>query len=132
MGATGRCAHRLFKVASDVTDESGNVLVTAYAVERPDGQWSLLLINKDRDNDHAVKVVFEDGETKHARHFNGPVERITFGPAEYQWVGGERSGHAEPDGPPTKTTLKGGADVTYALPKASIIVLRGKIGESTG
>jgi hypothetical protein len=121
--------HRLFMVASDVTDESGNVLVTAYAVERPDGQWSVLLINKDRENDHAVNVVFADGETKRALHFNGPVDRITFGAAEYQWLGGESDGHAEPDGPATRTTLKGGADVMYALPKASIIVLRGKIGE---
>jgi len=121
--------HRLFKVVSNVTDETGNVLVTAYAVERPDGQWSLMLINKDRENDHEVSVVFTDGEKKHARHFNGPVERITFGPAEYQWHEGEDGGHAEPDGPAARTTLKGGADATYALPKASIIVLRGKIGE---
>jgi len=32
--------HRLYKVASDVKDSSGNLLVTAYAVERPDGQWA--------------------------------------------------------------------------------------------
>jgi hypothetical protein len=122
--------HRLFKVASDVTDEAGNLLVTAYAVERPDGQWSVMLINKDRDNDHAVNVEFADGGTKHARHFNGSVERITLGPAEYQWHEGEKGGgHAEPDGPATKTTLKGGADAKYTLPKASIIVLRGKIGD---
>jgi hypothetical protein len=57
------------------------------------------------------------------------VEGITFGPAEYQWHEGANGGHAQPDGPATKTTLKGGPDVTYALPKVSIIVLRGKIGE---
>ena len=121
--------HRLFKAASDVRDEVGNLLVTAYAVERPDGQWSVMLINKDRENDHAVNVVFAEQETKHARHFTGPVDRIVFGPAEYQWREGESRGHAEPDGPATKTTLNGGKDVKYALPKASIIVLRGKIGE---
>jgi F5/8 type C domain len=121
--------HRLFKVTSDVTDETGNVLVTAYAVERPDGQWSVMLINKDRDNDHAVNVVFADGEMKRARHFSGPVDRITFGSAEYQWAGGSNGTHAEPDGPATKTTLNGGANAMYALPKASIIVLRGKIEE---
>jgi hypothetical protein len=121
--------HRLFKVASDVMDEAGNVLVTAYALERPDGRWSLMLINKDRENDHAVNVVFMDGESKHARHFDGPVERITFGATEYQWHEGEIRGHAEPDGPAAKTTLEGGANARYALPKASIIVLRGKTAE---
>jgi hypothetical protein len=122
--------HRLFKVASDVTDEAANLLVTAYAVERPDGQWAVMLINKDRDNDHAVNIEFADAGTKHARHFNGAVERITLGPAEYQWHDGENgSGHAEPDGPATKTTLQGSAGAKYTLPKASMIVLRGKIGE---
>lgn len=121
--------HRLFKAASDLTDEAANVLVTAYAVERPDGQWSLMLINKDRDNDHAVRVVFADEGTKPARHFNGSVERITLGPAEYKWVGGANGGHADPDGPSTKTTVSGGSDAVYTLPKASIVVLRGKIGE---
>jgi hypothetical protein len=121
--------HRLFKAASDLTDEAANVLVTAYAVERPDGQWSLMLINKDRDNDHAVKVVFADEGTKPARHFNGPVERITLGPAEYQWNGGAIGGHADPDGPATRTTVRGGSNAVYTLPKASMVVLRGKISE---
>jgi len=121
--------HRLFKVASDVTDEAGNILVTAYAVERPDGQWSVMLINKDHDNDHEVNVVFSDAETKRTRHFSGPVDRITFGSAEYQWPAGAKTTHADPDGPPAKTTLNGGADVEFSLPKASIIVLRGKIAE---
>jgi len=98
-------------------------------VERPDGQWSVMLINKDRENEHDVSVVFKDETTKRTRYFSGPVERITFGPAEYQWHDGEKGGHAAPDGPATKTTLKGGAAARYTLPKASIIVLRGKIAE---
>jgi len=38
-------------------------------------------------------------------------------------------GHADPDGPPSKSTVDGGAEAHYQLPKASITVLRGKIGE---
>ena len=59
--------HKLFEVASDVKDQEGNMLVTAYAVERPDGQWSVMLINKDEDNDHSVKVAFTDALTKRDR-----------------------------------------------------------------
>jgi hypothetical protein len=121
--------HRLFKVSSDVKDASGNLLVTAYAVERPDGQWSLMLVNKDHDNDHAVKVVFADPETHRERFFTGRVDRITFGPAEYQWHPEGASGRANPDGPPSKSTVTGGTEALYQLPKASIIVLRGRIGE---
>jgi hypothetical protein len=141
--------HKLFKVASDVKDKDGKTLVTAYAVERPDGQWSVMLVNKDHDNDHSVKVTFADPVTKRDRFFSGTVDRVVFGPAEYQWhpdpvpPGGEppaakqgpgggrfqgRTGHADPDGPPSKSTVTAaGADSLYQLPKASIIVLRGKL-----
>jgi hypothetical protein len=140
--------HKLFKVTSDVKDKDGNILVTAYAVERPDGQWSVMLINKDQDSDHAVKVAFADPPGGRSRFFAGVVDRIVFGPAEYQWHpdpvppgaepaagrGGGRggrgalSGHADPDGPPSKSTVPGaGSDTLFQLPKASIIVLRGKI-----
>ena len=39
--------HELYSAKSDVRDVSGNELITAYAVHRPDGPWSVLLINKD-------------------------------------------------------------------------------------
>ena len=121
--------HRLFKVSSDVKDAAGNLLVTAYAVERPDGQWSLMLLNKDHDNDHAVKVVFADPERKRDRFFTGRVDRIAFGDAEYQWHPEGTGGRADPDGPPSKSTVTGGAEALYQLPKASIVVLRGRIGD---
>jgi len=119
--------HRLYRVSSDVADASGNLLVTAYAVERPDGQWAVMLVNRDHENDHAVKVVFADTETKRARRFSGPVDRIVFGAAEYQWHAEGTAGHADPDGPPSKSTVTGGAETLYELPKASIVVLRGRI-----
>jgi hypothetical protein len=120
--------HKLFKVSSDVTDAAGALLVTAYAVERPDGQWSVMLVNRDQYNDHAVKVVFSDPETKRDRHFSGQVDRITFGPAEYLWHPEGELGHADPDGPPSKSKISGGPEMLYKLPMASITVLRGSIG----
>jgi hypothetical protein len=122
-------AHRMFRATSDVTDGSGNVLVTAYAIERPDGQWSVMLVNKDHDNEHAVSVTFPNEDTKHTRYFAGNVDRITFGAAEYQWPAGDNVAHADPDGPPAKSTVQGGKEALYRLPKASIVVLRGRIAE---
>jgi hypothetical protein len=122
--------HRMFKASSDITDAAGNVLVTAYAVERPDGQWSVMLVNRDQYNDHTVKLVFannDDAQTKHNGYFSAQVDRITFGPAEYQWHPEGTAGHADPDGPPSKTTVSGGPDARYEIPKASITVLRGRI-----
>ena len=121
--------HKQFKASSDVSDAAGNVLVTAYAVERPDGQWSVMLVNRDQFNDHAVKIAFAGAAAEHNRSFSGLVDRITFGSNEYQWHAEKTGGHADPDGPPSKSTVNGSADALYQLPKASITVLRGHIGE---
>jgi hypothetical protein len=104
-------------------------LVTAYAVERPDGQWSVMLVNRDQYNEHAVKVVFNDPEMRRDRHFSGQVDRITFGSAEYLWHPEGERGHADPDGPPSSSKVTGGAETLYKLPMASITVLRGYIGD---
>jgi hypothetical protein len=123
--------HKMFRASTNINDDSGDALVTAYALERPDGLWSVLLVNKDQSNDHTVHVSFADNDKKQNRHFIGSVERITFGSAEYQWHAdkGGRGGHADPDGPARKSTVQSGADASYQLPKASIVVLRGQISE---
>ena len=95
--------HKQFKVASDVNDAAGNLLVTAYAVERPDGQWSVMLVNRDQFNDHAVKVVF-NWRKRRGRIFAGPVDRITFGSAEYQW---HRKGNADMQTPTVRRRGRG-------------------------
>jgi hypothetical protein len=118
--------HRTFKAASDVKDTDGNVLVTAYAVLRPDGQWSLLLINKDYDNPHPVRIVFRDDASSN-RSFAAPVTMITFGKAQYQWHPGRKNGYADPDGPAVTSSVESAADSQYVLPAASMTVLRGKL-----
>jgi hypothetical protein len=121
-------AHQVFRASGDVRDASGNVLVTAYSLLRPDGQWSLLLINKDRENAYPVRIVFHDSDTKSDRFLSGPVDLITFGAGQYEWHANGAKGYAEPDGPPAKASLAGAAETEYTLPKASITVIRGKTG----
>ena len=114
----------------DRPDDSGHVLVTAYAVLRPDAQWSVLLINKDHDHDHAVRIVFQDSEGKKESAFAGPVTMITFGKNQYQWHPARRNGYADPDGPAASSNVAGGDNAVYTLPSASVTVLRGKIAEA--
>ena len=68
-------------------------------VLRPDGQWSLMLINKDYDNPHTVSIQFHDDDAKKDRSFAGPIARITFGKEQYTWHPAMRDGYADPDGP---------------------------------
>jgi len=118
--------HLLFSASSDIKDAEGNVVVTAYPVLRPDGQWSVMLVNKDCDNLHAVHLVFHDSEGNSDDAFQGPVTMITFGKNQYQWHSARKQGYADPDGPAAKSTVSGGAGAVYTLPPASVTVLRGK------
>jgi len=119
--------HSMYLASSDVKDSQGRVLVTAYALHRPDGQWSLMLVNKDHDHPQPVRVVFHDAEANKDSSFAGPVTMITFGKEQYQWHPARRKGHADPDGPAASSTLDGKVGTRYDLPAASLTVLRGRL-----
>jgi hypothetical protein len=123
----GSGQHRLFTAGGDVVDGAGHSLVTAYAVLRPDGNWALLLVNKDQENEHKVAVRFDDPVRHRSGRFAGPVAMTVFGKAEYQWHPSPAGGVAKPDGPPVNTMVAAGADRLFDLPAASITVLRGKV-----
>jgi hypothetical protein len=125
----GDSEHHVFPAASDISDSAGHVLVTAYALHRPDSQWSLLLINKDQENPHDVRVVFQDNSRSIESVFTGPVSAVTFGSAQYQWHPTPSGGTADPDGPAAHSSVAADVTTTFTLPKASITVLRGRIQE---
>jgi hypothetical protein len=116
--------HQLFPAACDLKDAAGHVLVTAYAVHRPDGDWSLLLVNKDQSNPHRVKVVIDDSGG--SKNFSGPITMVTFGSEQYVWRSEGANSRPDPNLPPVTTTVPSGAESAFILPKASITVLRGK------
>ncbi len=119
--------HQVYPATSDIKNPNGKTLVTAYAVLRPDGQWALLLVNKDKVKAHKLSVTFHDASTNRNLQFNHAVTQITFGRAQYQWHPKGASGYPKPDGPPVTTALVGGARTKYLIPAASITVLRGKV-----
>ena len=63
----------IFRMAQDTT------LVTAYPVQRPDGSWALLIINKDQDHPHTVRVRFQNSETGVSNAFKGEVAELFLG-----------------------------------------------------
>jgi hypothetical protein len=127
----GNGKHTVFPVSTDITDPAGHVLVTAYAIQRPDGQWALMVINKDQENAHPVRILFGDAASHKPSSFAGPVDVITFGSEQYQWHASPTTptgGWADPDGPALKSQIVADMGTTYTLPKASVTVLRGNIG----
>jgi len=119
--------HHMFPSSSDIKDPEGNVLVTSYTVLRPDGNWSLMLVNRDETTPHMVRVVFEDSKNKREASFSGPVNVVTFGSEQYVWINDGPNSHPDPDHPPVATAVPAGPQTTFTLPKASVTVLRGKV-----
>jgi hypothetical protein len=128
----GNGTHKVFSAASDVGDGVGHTLVTAYPVLRPDGQWSLLVINKDQENAQTVGISFDDEEKRNSGFFTGPVSVTTFGKAQYQWHANVKGGTADPDGPAVKATVNAGAATKFTLPAASVTVIRGSVTAGKG
>jgi hypothetical protein len=120
--------HHLYSADVGIEDPAGNDLVTSYAVRRPDGQWALLLINKDRENAHPVRVAFEGGGTG---HFSGTIRMVTFGSEQYVWHGADATAHADPNLPPVVSSIDASAQTVFTLPKASVTVLRGEVAGLT-
>ena len=111
--------HQMYPSSTGIED------VTSYTVHRPDGNWSLMLVNRRETEPHAVRVTFDDAKGQHS--FTGPVTMVTFGSEQYVWHPKGAESYADPDGPPAARVVSGGADATFILPKASVTVLRGRV-----
>jgi len=122
-------AHHLYSVDVGIEDNAGNALVTSYAVRRPDGQWALLLINKDRDSAHPIRIAFESSGG--SGHFSGAIRMVTFGSEQYVWHGEDSTAHADPNLPPVVSSIDASAQTVFTLPKASVTVLRGEVAGLT-
>jgi F5/8 type C domain-containing protein len=121
--------HQMFATSNGVKDAEGNQLVTSYAVHRPDGNWSLMLVNRDENSPHTVRVAFENFAKAQTASFAGPVAFVTFGSEQYVWINDGPNSHPDPDNPPAGTIVQADSQTTFTLPKASITVLRGKVAE---
>jgi hypothetical protein len=134
--------HEVYGAHSDVDDGAGHELVTAYAVKRPDGQWAVMLVNRDQQAAHKVRIEFRGTA---GGSFSEAVEVATFGSAQYQWhpartrfeahaehaaertVQAYTKGWADPDGPIARTKVNAGKDTEYDLQPASVTVIRGAV-----
>ena len=126
----GTGEQQIFPADSDISDPAGHVLVTAYPLLRPDGQWSVMLVNKDQENDIPFDSRFTTTKPTLTRSSTGPVNVISFGSEQYHWHPQPNAGSANPDGPAARFQITGVSATTYVLPKASVTVLRGEIAAS--
>jgi len=108
----GAGANQIFPASTDLVDIAGRKVITSYAAHRPDGNWSLMLINHDLNAAHQVHLVIDDAN--HVRHsFAGPVSLVQYcnTPSDNK-----------------NTTITPTPNAMYTLPSGSITVIRGKLG----
>jgi hypothetical protein len=83
----GNKPHEIYSANSDVKDESGNQLITAYALRRPDGLWSVMLINKDPKRAFTAKLVFHRDRDERGVTMKPPIDIYQYSQAQYQLGG---------------------------------------------
>ena len=107
----GAGANEIFPASADLLDADGRRVITSYAVRRPDGNLSLMLINHDLHAAHRIHLVIGDaGDVE--RSFTGPIAFVQYcnTPSENK-----------------NTTLTAPSGAMYTLPSGSITVIRGRL-----
>ncbi|MGI8559614.1 MAG: hypothetical protein ACR2ND_15145 [Solirubrobacteraceae bacterium] len=94
------------------TSVQGAPSVSAYALRRPDGKLSVLMLNKSTTQSASVDLP----------SLHGPLDVISYGPAQYRWRPAKAAGHPTRDLPPLETTPAGGPLILSPL---SLTVVRG-------
>jgi hypothetical protein len=117
----GGGVHLLYPTITDAKTK----WVAAWPLSRPDGLWSLLLVNRDFENTHSVNVQFNT--VNGIAWFSGGVAQTRFGPQQYAWIVDGKHSYPSPDGPQSTTTVAGGPDTQYILRPASLTVLTGPV-----
>jgi hypothetical protein len=121
----GNGQHEIYPAASNIRNRKGEDIVTAYAVHRPDGLWSLLLINKDPKRSYNVRVSFRNEAKKSSASFTGAVDVYQFSGAQYQLNDDLDDPYPIKAEAPQHTVIEGSETKTFELPAYSLTVIRG-------
>jgi len=116
----GSGRHEVWPATCGIVNPKGEPLVTAYALKRPDGRWSLMMINKDPERSYTIQPII--GENEAGREIPGPVDLIQYGAQQYAWKPQGEEGHPLRNLPPARTRLPDAGRIT--LPPYSISILR--------
>jgi len=110
--------HRLYAARSDLRDGDGNELVRAYPVRRPDGLWSVLILNMDPDRAQQARIIFQNGAELRA----GDAWQLSA--AQYRWHADGADGYPEISRPATR--IAAAPDASLSLPPWSLTVVLGQ------
>jgi F5/8 type C domain len=111
--------HKLYRASVSGAGADGSV--AAYAVRRPDGQWALLILNKDGAQARTAEVSFQGANAG----WPGPHEIFQYSSRQYAWQPNRGKGHPKFSKPPEQSRTGAGEPLSLNLPPMSLTVVRG-------
>ena len=118
--------HDLVSVTLRPKQSGGKSLLTAYAVHRPDGLWSFLIINKDSRRVYRVRVELSNASTGRTMPLQSEVDLYQFSRENYQLSAEGSNPYPIRSLPPTHRLLDKDSLKTVVLPSYSLTVIRGR------
>ena len=112
--------HSLYRARIAGSGADGSL--AAYAVHRPDGQWALLVLNKDPVRERLAGIRFEGAG---AASWRGPHEVFQYSRRQYAWQADGANGHPKFSEPPEQYRTEAGKPLSLSLPPMSLTVVRG-------
>src|SRR5882672_7170796 len=122
----GDGVHEIYPATSNVHNAEGKELITAYAAHRPDGLWSVLLINKDPKRAFQTNVIFRT-PGRADEGFDGRLEAFQYSGKQYRLGGPSGDPYPvraeEPEHRVIESSRTKPAEIS--LPPYSLTVIRG-------
>ncbi len=103
--------------------------ISAYAIQRPDAKWSLLLLNKDPEKSVDVSIQFQFESTKDFA-FVGKVLLTQYSPKQFRWQASGQRGYAVRNLAPSHSICSVNSNKTLSLPAYSLSVICGDLPKS--
>jgi len=120
-------AHAVYRTRVDDEAAGGVSPVSAYALRRPDGLWSVLLVNKDPQRQRTVALHFSGPEANAFTPLQGPADLYQFSATQYRWRANGAFGRPQRSHPPQYRLLPGHqAPLQLRLPPWSLTVVRSR------
>ncbi len=100
--------------------------ISAYPILRPDGLWSVLLVNKDPKREWVARIRFTGIDGGGVEFLRGPADLYRFSAAQYRWRAAGENSRPSRNRPPAHTPWTSAGAVTVRLPAWSLAVVRGR------
>ncbi len=114
----------MYATSVHLPEKKDEAVFSAYAVYRPDGLWSLLLVNKDPRNEYRLRIRFDLKSKEVLRSFAGESDLFQFSRKDYQLSDDRDKPVVIKSDPPEHSVLTN-HDAAFIAPPYSITVVRG-------